>query len=115
MDFSNKFGSKKLIKSPFEYDLDRILAGGRLNRMSLISWQSNRSYFLNQSIKMTATSEMCRLLLVFLVSGSKPFLASSPAKKKIESLVPSIGGRGPMAKLRLSDWPFSGMADVEIL
>ena len=35
MDFSNKFGLKKSIKSRFENDLDRILAGGRLDRMSL--------------------------------------------------------------------------------
>ena len=36
MDFSNKFGSKKSIKSQFEYDLDWILAGGRSNRISLV-------------------------------------------------------------------------------
>ena len=35
MDFGNKFGSKKLIKSQFEYHLDRILTGGRSNRISL--------------------------------------------------------------------------------
>ena len=35
MDFSNKFESKKLIKSRFEYDLDRILAGPRLDHISL--------------------------------------------------------------------------------
>ena len=32
-----EFGSKKSIKSQFEYDLDRILAGGRLHRLSLQS------------------------------------------------------------------------------
>ena len=35
MHFSNKFGLKKSIKSWFEYDLDRILAGGWSNRISL--------------------------------------------------------------------------------
>ena len=35
MHLSNKLGSKKSIKSLFEYDLDRILAGGQSNRISL--------------------------------------------------------------------------------
>ena len=36
MDFSNKFGYKKSIKSRFKYDLEWILAGGRLDRISLV-------------------------------------------------------------------------------
>ena len=38
IDWTPKFGSKMLIKSRFEYDLDRILAGGRLDRISLLAW-----------------------------------------------------------------------------
>ena len=37
MDFSNKFGSEKSIKRQFKYNLDRILAGGRSNRISLLA------------------------------------------------------------------------------
>ena len=39
MDFSNKFGLKKSIKSQFEYDLDQISGRPRSNRISL-----NRGY-----------------------------------------------------------------------
>ena len=35
IDRTAEFGSKKSIKSRFEYNLDQILAGGRLDRMSL--------------------------------------------------------------------------------
>ena len=37
IDRTAEIGSKKLIKSRFEYDLGRILAGGRLDCMSLVS------------------------------------------------------------------------------
>ena len=36
IDRMPKFGSKKSIKSQFEWDLDRILDGGRSNRISLV-------------------------------------------------------------------------------
>ena len=36
IDQTAEIGSKKLIKSQFEYDLDRILAQGRSNRISLV-------------------------------------------------------------------------------
>ena len=38
IDRTGKLGSKKLIKSLFEYNLDRILDGGRSNRISLVNW-----------------------------------------------------------------------------
>ena len=37
IDRTGKFGSKDLIKSCFEYDLDWILDGGRSNRISLVT------------------------------------------------------------------------------
>ena len=36
LDQTAEIGSKKSIKSRFEYHLDRILAGGRLDRISLV-------------------------------------------------------------------------------
>ena len=36
IDRTAEIGSKKLIKNQFESDLDRILAGGRFNRISLM-------------------------------------------------------------------------------
>ena len=33
---NDKFGSKKLIKIPFEYDVKQILAGDRFDRISLV-------------------------------------------------------------------------------
>ena len=47
-DGTAQIGSKKLIKSQFEYDLDQILAGGRSNCISLIALLS-----VNQSAKNT--------------------------------------------------------------
>ena len=41
IDRTAEIGLKKLIKIRFKYDLDRILAGGQLDRMSL---QQERSY-----------------------------------------------------------------------
>ena len=41
IDQTGKFGSKKLIKSWLEYDLDRILAGGWSNRISLVLNKNN--------------------------------------------------------------------------
>ena len=37
IDRTGKFGSKKLIKRGFEYDLDQNLAQGQSNRMSLLA------------------------------------------------------------------------------
>ena len=36
IDSTAEIRSKKSIKSQFEYDLDRILAGGQSNRISLV-------------------------------------------------------------------------------
>ena len=41
IDRTAEIGSKKSIKSRFEYNLDRILAGGRSNRISLVQTDLN--------------------------------------------------------------------------
>ena len=47
MDFNSKFGSKKSIKSRFEYDLDRISGRPQLDRISS-GW---RPYKFGQKIR----------------------------------------------------------------
>ena len=50
LDRPAEIESKKSIKSRFEYDLDQILAGGRLDRISLVDgWWSRVKDCLQQS------------------------------------------------------------------
>ena len=69
MDFSNKFGLKKSIKSQFEYDLDQILAGGRSNSINLTVTNELFENGCKITFSLLAEKTLCNFIL-----GKKNFL-----------------------------------------